>query len=114
MARQAVGHPRRRGAVLLLLLVPLLLPLPLPVAPLLPPRPALLLVPAAATPTATATPTPTATSTPTATRTPQSLFVADFNTNNVTTFDISSGAPTSGANTALPAGATGPIGLAVQ
>jgi hypothetical protein len=42
------------------------------------------------------------------------LFVTNLSTNNVTTFDVSSGAPAGGANTALPAGAIGPSGTAVR
>jgi hypothetical protein len=42
------------------------------------------------------------------------LFVANDPTANVTTFDVSSGAPTSGANTPLPATATAPSALAVK
>jgi hypothetical protein len=47
---------------------------------------------------------------PTGTR----LFVANDPTANVTTFDISSGAPAGGANTGLPATATAPSALAVK
>ena len=47
---------------------------------------------------------------PTGTR----LFVANGGTNNLTMFDITSGAPTNGTNVALPAGASQPSALAVR
>jgi hypothetical protein len=70
------------------------------------------------TSTATATSTPTtvltATATATVPRTAQRLYVANQTSNSVTTFDISSGAPTSGANSPLPATATAPSALALK